>query len=720
MSSKYEYRFSATDVRNAIKCPRLFVLAKKFKKRAAYPIGLGVGNLVHDTLNSFIKMISSRSKIISLFSKNMNTNEIREICRELLSELFSERIDKKLSKIRDINTIEKAWILLDGSSEKFALILKKALIRYPLEEIPGKIILGAEKSFKLPLTIQDQQFILTGRVDFLLRDPETNQIIIFDYKTGSPENINQDCIQLVCYSMGIERELKEKSEIRILYFFEDGIRDVELPPSEDLKPKLLTLLLEMAQWLEDYPQRISDEELCDKCLVKQDCYKEFDGINPPDEIKASIFDKIKDLVKTPSIHEAHEIKIGKSLKNNNEIKINKNKFTRHIAILGSSGSGKTVLAKVIIEEILGSGISALLIDPQGDLASLTLSNTIEGQKLLSNIEKFIFTPGSNKGVNLILDPFADPPKEKGLDKNEFREFKLALLDNISLNLLSILNLDPAKNKEEKSFLEVVINEIWNMGERPSFTKIANYVESIETVTPVDGGERISVDLLLSSRKRRQICSLLLSYAVGTDGTLFRGGESLNLNDITSGKPKLYVIHLGAIGADVKKRQIVLSWIIRSIYTWMLKNPPKDQDPRLLFYIDEVADFLPPHPHNPASKKMIDLLLRQARKYGVSCMLATQSPASIDYKALDNVLTLLIGRIPTKQSKEKISDLVGPKFKDFDDRKEKLEKVMKAKQGEFLIVSEDINPCLFKSRMTYTEHRILSLEDISRLYHENLI
>ncbi|MFX0173520.1 MAG: helicase HerA-like domain-containing protein [Candidatus Hodarchaeota archaeon] len=720
MPSKHEYRFSASDVRNAIKCPRLFVLSKKFRKREAYPIGLGVGNLVHDTLNNFMKIISRRSEISSLFSRDMNAVEIQEICRDLLYELYSKKIDQKLLKIRGIETIEKAWTLLDGSSEKFALIIRKALIRYPIEEISDKIILGSEKSFKLPLTIQDQEFMLTGRIDFLLRDPETDQIIIFDYKTGSPKNINQDCIQLVCYSMGIEREFEEKIEIRVLYFFEDGIRDVELPPSEDLKPKLFTLLLEMVQWLNDYPHRISDEELCDKCLIRQDCYKIFDGVSSPDEIKTGLIDRIKDLVKTPSTFDSSEIKIGKSVKDDQEVKINKNKFTRHLAILGSSGSGKTVLAKVIIEEILGSGISALLIDPQGDLASLAISNTVEGQKLLSNVEKFIFTPGSDKGVNLILDPFADPPEEEGLDKNEFREFKLALLDNISLNLLSILNLDPGKNKEEKSFLEVAINEIWQMGERPSFTKIANCIESIETVTPVDGGERISVDLLLSSRKRRQICSLLLSYAVGTDGTLFRGGKTLNLNNITTGKPKLYVVHLGAIGADVKKRQIVLSWIIRSLYTWMLKNPPKGQDPRLLFYIDEVADFLPPHPHNPASKKMIDLLLRQARKYGVSCMLATQSPASIDYKALDNVLTLLIGRIPTKQSKEKISDLVGPKFKDFSDRKEKLEKLMKVKQGEFLIVSEDIIPQVFKSRMTFTDHRILSLDEISNLYREKKI
>ena len=40
---------------------------------------------------------------------------------------------------------------------------------------------------------------------------------------------------------------------------------------------------------------------------------------------------------------------------------------RHVMALGSSGSGKTVLSKVIVEELLRLKIPAICIDPQGDL-----------------------------------------------------------------------------------------------------------------------------------------------------------------------------------------------------------------------------------------------------------------------------------------------------------------------------------------------------------------
>src|SRR6478735_9153558 len=45
---------------------------------------------------------------------------------------------------------------------------------------------------------------------------------------------------------------------------------------------------------------------------------------------------------------------------------------RHVIALGSSGSGKTVFCKVVVEEAVRQGIPVIAIDPQGDIASLAL------------------------------------------------------------------------------------------------------------------------------------------------------------------------------------------------------------------------------------------------------------------------------------------------------------------------------------------------------------
>ena len=44
----------------------------------------------------------------------------------------------------------------------------------------------------------------------------------------------------------------------------------------------------------------------------------------------------------------------------------------HVSILGNTGSGKTVMAKIILEECILAGIPAIVIDVQGDLARLAM------------------------------------------------------------------------------------------------------------------------------------------------------------------------------------------------------------------------------------------------------------------------------------------------------------------------------------------------------------
>jgi hypothetical protein len=173
-----------------------------------------------------------------------------------------------------------------------------------------------------------------------------------------------------------------------------------------------------------------------------------------------------------------------------------------------------------------------------------------------------------------------------------------------------------------------------------------------------------------------------------------------------------------VGTDTTKRQLVISWILRQLYDWMLQNPQASQDRlRLILYIDEIADFLPPHPHDPPSKKMLTLLLRQARKYGVSCIFATQSPGNIDYKALDNVSTFFIGKIPSEQSFRKILDLTESYFTQIplETKTATLTAIRTAAPGNFLVIRSSQPPQLIQVRPLHSKHQTLSLNEIQQLF-----
>lgn len=748
--SRRPNHFSATEVKIASLCPRKFVINKKYHKKVFKGSTSGIGSLIHNILSEFAKKSLSSAKFKERLSQASNGDT-----KSIFSEGFRSVV-KELTLQRNIATWKGDEIEL--VSKSVDLIIDDITNRYlelrklcsPLEALK-KLFIAVEWKFEHNLVINSKNFEFAGRIDWLTQDINNKTLTLWDFKTSPFKNLERDIAQVAIYSVMVEEKLGVETAAALMYITDNTIKEhrIEADTLRQFKPSIFKIMFNMNQWLtekEEIPYTLY-QDACEDCIVSKFCNQTY-GLNPhlkklqlrdlKEEIdqksELDTFDEeesssevqpepvmIKQETSTVEVDlqaeehidissvvekESSNAVIGSSLQTNQPLEIHPKVFLRHAITLGSTGSGKTVLGKVLIEEMLLQGYSAILIDPQGDLCSLILPNDDIGEKLVSQSTIKIYTPNSTKGIKLTIDPLTPPADEVLYDQDTL----LTYLDATSTQILDILGYNIARVPKEKALLESILKEEWKKHTPLDFKELATKIRDATTIRSVQDDQEIDVELLIKSTKQIELSQNIMKLFIGVDGSFFTGGESIDFDELTSKKSQLSIINLASVGTDQKKRQLVVSWLLRLIYDWLLRNPQRQQDNiRFFLYIDEIADFMPPHPYNPPSKKMLMLLMRQARKYGCSIIIATQSPATIDYKAIDNISTIFVGKIPAAQSLAKIETFLEPWGVE---AQRLLKKVQKVDVGEFLLIGGGFTrPEMFKTRKLHTKHEVLSLDDI---------
>ncbi len=330
--------------------------------------------------------------------------------------------------------------------------------------------------------------------------------------------------------------------------------------------------------------------------------------------------------------------------------ISRDSLLKHTTILGGTGSGKTVLAKVMLEELALSGVPSIVIDLQGDLAKLA-EKPIEDQRAdldtldawRKGTEARVWTPVSESGLPISLDPFSIPPKiEEGQLVNS--------IDRMARGLTSILGYNASKpaGKKIQAHLTKHITELRKTGEQPlSFPELAlslNYLRESE---------------FLSKNELSELIRRVEASTVGNQSKLYSLGPSLDVSMLmtpsASGRTPINIMYLNTLQTDELK-QVFIQQLVRSVHEWMMQNPPSEEI-QLALFLDEAAPYLPPDPRMPPAKEGLRLLMKQARKYGVGCILATQSPGDLDYRTAGQSNTMAIGRFTQPQEIKKIEQIV---------------------------------------------------------------
>ncbi len=75
-------------------------------------------------------------------------------------------------------------------------------------------------------------------------------------------------------------------------------------------------------------------------------------------------------------------------------------------------------------------------------------------------------------------------------------------------------------------------------------------------------------------------------------------------------------------------------------------------------------------------------MKQARAFGVGCVLATQNPMDLDYRALSNAGTWFIGRLQTAPDRERVIEGLGE-----DKKKSELGALVKRLASRWFVVRD---------------------------------
>ncbi len=366
-------------------------------------------------------------------------------------------------------------------------------------------------------------------------------------------------------------------------------------------------------------------------------------------------------------------------------------LTTHGVIVGMTGSGKTGLAIVLLEEALLAGIPALIIDPKGDMGNLALTFpdlapasfqpwvnasdaqaagiTVEQlaektattwreglaaqgtgpeqiQKLKDAADVTIYTPGSSAGVPLnVLGSLRAPALSWDTEAETLR-------DEIEGTVTSLLGLvgitaDPLSSREHV-LLSNLIENAWRAGRDLDLGALIGEIQT----PPLRKLGVFEIDAFFPPKDRTELALKLNALIASPAFAAWGEGAALDPQALLftpEGKPRAAIVYTAHLSDE--ERMFVTTLVFAKLVTWM-RGQSGTSDLRALAYMDEVAGYVPPTAAPPA-KKPILTILKQGRAFGLGLVLSTQNPVDLDYKAMSNAGTWLVGRLQTENDKARV-------------------------------------------------------------------
>ncbi|WP_053350652.1 ATP-binding protein [Vibrio alginolyticus] len=353
-------------------------------------------------------------------------------------------------------------------------------------------------------------------------------------------------------------------------------------------------------------------------------------------------------------------------------------FSRHCAILGATGGGKSYSMTNIIEQVITAGGKAIVIDPTGEYESLNCESYYVGNHINATKKNQLTFPHwqfTDTDIRAFLRPSTQsqaPKLEAAIESQkivwQFWQQKNHGLDITNKYLLN--KSGQAKLPYEAALLAMngfIQTAPWMFG---------NIAEQIvnECVWPNGGtanapnatiwGGRADNDvghcLNLIARIKAYSNNPNLKWMIDPDDELNTVPNLIDEFCSPTNSTDVLRLDLSEVPFEANSREILVNAIGRKLLSVARKGKISHEAP-LLVFIDEAHQFLNKRIGEETNRFELDAfgnIAKEGRKYGLNTIIATQRPCDIPEDVLSQIGTLIVHRLTNQLDQEIIKKAVG--------------------------------------------------------------
>ncbi|WP_433318712.1 ATP-binding protein [Micromonospora sp. CA-269861] len=335
------------------------------------------------------------------------------------------------------------------------------------------------------------------------------------------------------------------------------------------------------------------------------------------------------------------VRLGRTVGGGHQFTVPLESLRRHAVVFAGSGSGKTVLIRRLVEECAREGVSAIVLDPNNDLARLGDAwpeppsgwgpgDAERAADYLAHTEVVVWTPRVTAGRPLSFQPLPDFTSLRDWPD----EFDQAVRSAVEA-LAPRASVDRSSRLAQQG--KAVLTEALQAYARSGMVGLPGFTEFLADLPE-------GVSRLARAGKLAEELAEALKAAMVTD-PLFGGvgapaDPGLLLTPSPGRRARVSVISFVGLTSD-QERQSFVNQLQMALFAWIKRHPAGDRPLGGLFVMDE-AQTLAPSTGTTACTASSIALASQARKYGLGLVFATQAPKGLHNQISGNATTQFFG------------------------------------------------------------------------------